>query len=331
MNALETKADRLLQIETLLLNRPGGMSVTEIAHRLGVNRTTVWRYWNSGSLTRRGIVMEDDGNLRLDRAAHQVQIKINLHEAMAVHLAIRMLASRSDRRNPHAASAVRKLGGALAQSTPAVSRFLKQTADGMDDPAQWTDPVFVAVLEALTEAWATGHKLRVLYRSKQQAEAREYVFAPYFIEPYAIGQSTHVIGWREPPDALRTFKIERIERAELLADCYTIPEDFDPQVLLQDAWGIWFTGDPPEEVVLRFHPSAASRVQESRWHRSQQIELQPDGYLVWRARIAAPQEMLNWIQGWGAGVEVLQPAWLREAVIAEVRRLAEMYAIRESS
>jgi len=327
MTALETKADRLLQIETLLLNRPGGMSVPEIARRLGVNRTTVWRYWNAGSLTRRGIELDDGGNLRLNRAAHQVQIKINLHEAMAVHLAIRMLASRSDRRNPHAASAVRKLGGALQPSTPAISRFLKQTADGMDAPEQWTDPAFVPVLEALTEAWASGHKLRVTHHSEHGGESRSYIFSPYFIEPYAIGQSTHVIGWREPPDELRTFKIERIERAELLPETYTIPEDFDPGVLLQDAWGIWFTNEPPVEVVLRFQPRAAGRVQESRWHRSQQIEPQEDGTLIWRARIAAPQEMLNWIQGWGAGVEVLEPAWLRERVVEDVRRMAEMYGL----
>jgi len=68
-------------------------------------------------------------------------------------------------------------------------------------------------------------------------------------------------------------------------------------------------------------------VQESRWHRSQQIEPQEDGTLIWRARIAAPQEMLNWIQGWGAGVEVLEPAWLRERVVEDVRRMAEMYGL----
>ena len=184
MTALETKADRLLQIETLLLNRPGGMSVPEIARRLGVNRTTVWRYWNADSLERRGIELDDGGNL-----------------------AIRMLAARSARRNPHAASAERKLGSALQPSTPAISRFLKQAADGMDAPEQWTDPAFVPVLEALTEAWATGHKLRVTHHSEHGGEARSYIFSPYFIEPYAIGQSTHVIGWREPPDELRTFKI----------------------------------------------------------------------------------------------------------------------------
>ena len=32
--------------------------------------------------------------------------------------------------------------------------------------------------------------------------SREYIFSPYYIEPNAIGQSTYVIGFREPPKAL---------------------------------------------------------------------------------------------------------------------------------
>jgi CRISPR-associated endonuclease/helicase Cas3 len=327
MTSLETKADRLLQIETLLLDHPRGMSVPEVAQRMGVHRSTIWRYLNSGSLTRRGIVCKENGTLCIDRSAYQVQIKLNLHEAMAVHLAIRMLASRMDRRNPHAASAVRKLGSALEPTTRSVSRFLKNTADSMDAPDRWTDPVYVQSLEGLTDAWASGHKVKIWHRSERASEIREYIFSPYFIEPYAIGQSTHVIGWREPPDALRTFKIERIERVELLPDTYSVPEDFDPHALLEDAWGIWFTDTDPVEVVLCFNPRVANRVQESRWHRSQEIEVHADGSLLWRAWVAEPQEMLPWIRGWGASVEVVSPDWLREKVIEDAREMASLYGL----
>jgi predicted DNA-binding transcriptional regulator YafY len=230
-----------------------------------------------------------------------------------------------DRRNPYAAAAVRKLGQALESSTHALSRYLKRSADAMDAPGQWTDPAYIAVLEGLTESWATGRKLRVWHRSERSGDVREYVLSPYFIEPYAIGQSTHVIGLREPPGSLRTFKIERIERVELLNDYYAIPEDFDPHALLEDAWGIWFTESDPVDICLRFTPAVANRVRENRWHRSQQIEPQPDGSLLWRARVAAPQEMLHWIRGWGANVEVLAPDWLRQRVVEEVQQMAQLY------
>jgi len=154
----------------------------------------------------------------------------------------------------------------------------------------------------------------------------DYDFAPYFIEPYAVGRTTYVIGWREPPGAIRTFKLERIQRIALTDREYTIPEDFDPREKLADAWGIWYTEAEPVEVVLRFHPRVAHRVRETQWHRSEQVEEQPDGSLLWRAWVAEPQEMVPWIRGWGGDVEVLEPPELRDRMTGEARRLAEAYS-----
>jgi hypothetical protein len=82
-----------------------------------------------------------------------------------------------------------------------------------------------------------------------------------------------------------------------MADRYEIPEDFDPGGLLADAWGIWTSEADPVVVVLRFHPVVARRVRETQWHHSEQLEEQADGSLMWRARVAEPQEMMPWIRG----------------------------------
>ena len=44
MERAANKAERLLQIEALLLEYPDGLSQAEIARRIGVNRSTVYRY-----------------------------------------------------------------------------------------------------------------------------------------------------------------------------------------------------------------------------------------------------------------------------------------------
>ncbi len=318
-----TKAMRLLQLETLLLAHPEGLSQSEIARRLGVNRSTVNRYLPD--LPAHIYIDVDDGGVwKIDRQAYLINVRFDLHEAMAVHLATRLLATRMERQNPHAAGALRKLGQAIQPLAPQISRHLRQSADVMDDASQRQDPVYLRCLERLTLAWAELRKVQV-WHLHEGGEIKAYTFSPYFIEPYAIGQSTHAIGWREPPGALRTFKIERLVRVELLRETYQIPGDFDPQELLADAWGIWYTGEEPVEVALRFHPRVARRVRETRWHRSETLEEQPDGSLIWRARIAAPQEMLPWIRGWGADVEVLAPENLREQIVLEVQRLARIY------
>ncbi len=327
MKDAEKKADRLLQIEAMLLMHPEGLSQAEIARRLGVNRSTVNRYLPSLS---KCVYIDtfDSNKWKIDRSAYLVNVRFNLHEATAIHLAARLLATRMDRQNPHAAAALRKLGVALELLAPHISTHLGQAADVMDGAAQLHDPNFLRTLEQLTLAWAEGRKVQVWHRHTESGKVYEYRFSPYFIEPYAIGQAVHVIGFREPPGELRTFKVERIERVEMLNERYEIPERFDPTDLLSSAWGVWYTEGEPVEVVLKFSPRVAGRVQETRWHRSQQMVRQPDGSLLWRAFVAEPQEMLPWVRSWGSDVEVVEPDEMRERLIEETQALTEIYGLK---
>ncbi|MDQ7034335.1 MAG: WYL domain-containing protein [Anaerolineae bacterium] len=58
--------------------------------------------------------------------------------------------------------------------------------------------------------------------------------------------------------------------------------------MLQNAWSIFY-GDETIEVVLRFHPDVARRVQETNWHPSQHpIIGDPEkaGYVLMRFEVA---------------------------------------------
>jgi CRISPR-associated endonuclease/helicase Cas3 len=328
MTRAENKADRLLQIEVLLLAHPEGLTQAEIARRLDVNRSTVNRYFRDMP-NQFPYYESEDGRLFIDRQSYLVNVRFGLHEAMAVHLASRLLATRMDRQNPHAASALRKLGLALERLAPRISRHVQQSADVMDEAAQRHDPVYLQALEKLTLAWAELRKAQVWHRSEKTGKVFEYLFCPYFIEPYAVGQTTMLIGHSQPPGKIRTLKIERIERVELTHETYEIPADFDPRNLLADAWGIWYTESEPVEVVLKFHPRVARRVQETRWHRSETETELPDGSIEWRAKVAEVQEMIPWIRGWGADCEVLEPEGLRESLVKEAKSLARVYGLAD--
>lgn len=321
-NPSAKKASRLNDIELLLLAHPEGLRPAEIARRIGVNRSTVTRYYSD---LPKHIYVDTDGTWKVDREAYLVNVRFSLHEAVIVHLAARLLATRLDRQNPHAAAALRKLGNALDRLAPQISQHILQSAEVMETAATRHDPRYLQVLKTLSLGWAEGRKVRVWHCSEPGGRVFSYTFAPYFIEPYAVGQSTHIIGLREPPGALRTFKLERIERAELLGERYKIPKSFDPRVLLADAWGIWYTEAEPVEIVLRFSRQVADRVKESQWHTSEQVETQADGSLIWRARIAEPKELLPWIRGWGAQVEVIAPDSIRRSLVEEAQQLFRVY------
>jgi CRISPR-associated endonuclease/helicase Cas3 len=324
---LDRKVERLLELKQLLLEHR--LTKADIARRLSVHRSTAAEYLDDLSV--QGIpVQEEDGYFFIDRDQYKFKVEFTQHEGLALHLAARLLTTNTDKHNPHAASALRKLGEATQGFAPLFSEHLQRSADVMDDDVRRRDSIFLQALETLTRAWTLGRKV---FLTHQMEDGKEfpYTFAPYFIEPYAAGRTVHTIGWREPPDRIMTFKVERIRTIKLLDEKYTIPPDFDPREQLKDAWGIWYTEDTPQVVILKFHPRVAARVKESRWHRSQKIEEQPDGSLLWQAAIAEPQEMLPWIRGWGADVEVLEPKGVREELMGETKRLILIYGIAQVS
>ncbi len=200
---LDKKLDRLDQLEHLLLEHPEGLTKSEIAQRLGVHRSTAAEYIDD--LGKRTMLYEPTpGRYAINRDTYKVEVKLTMHESLALHLAARLLTTRTDKHNPHAASALRKLGGALEHLAPLISQHLKRSADVLDDASRRRDPVFIHVLETLTRAWALRKKVHLTHQM-EDGQVFEYDFEPYFIEPYAVGRTVHVIGRRQPPGAIRTI------------------------------------------------------------------------------------------------------------------------------
>jgi len=220
-----------------------------------------------------------------------------------------------------------KLGVALDPLAPQIGRHIVGTSEALRTRPLLERREYLRILETLTQAWSMGRKVRLLYRPLRARRAFEHTFAPYFLEPSAIGYGTYTIGLAEPPGALRTRKVERIEGIALTPEPFEIPSDFDPVSLLAGAWGIWFDEeDRPTKVVLRFHRRVARRVRESVWHPSQRIDEDPaNGDLLWTAEVDEIQELLPWVRGWGADCEVVEPEELKVQMINEARRLAEKY------
>ncbi|MFW5941888.1 MAG: helix-turn-helix transcriptional regulator [Chloroflexota bacterium] len=321
----KSKLKQLDRLKEILLAHPQGLRKAELARRLGVHRSTVSGYLDDlGELV--PVYEPRPDYFAIDREMYRVEVLLTLDEAVALHLASRLLATRTDKHYPHAAKALRALGTALEQIAPLVSDHLRRSAGVLDGPHRRQDPVFIQVLEQLTRAWAERRTVRLTHEM-DSGDIFTYTFAPYFIEPYAIGRTLHVIGWRQPPGALRTFKVERIRTVELLADTYDIPDDFDPRQQLRDAWGIWYADDDPQEVVLHFSPQVATRVRETMWHHAEQTTDLPDGRLEWRAPVAAWQEMVPWIRGWGADVEVVEPTALRRLIERNVLAMSDLYKL----
>jgi predicted DNA-binding transcriptional regulator YafY len=329
MNDATTKMERLVRIQQLFLANPTRWFTTsEIAAELSVSERQMRRYLeeldNSGRLP----LMKEGWRWRLMEGGrvNLLSVQLDLAQGAALYVAARLLAQQSDEPNQHVVTALTKLIAALPQH---LRPTLEAVVHGLH-AAQGDAPSDISQrFSAIAYGWAQRRIVRLRYAPphKRPFAAR---FAPYLLEPSGVGRTIYVLGQSTPPGALRTFKLERIEEAELTDETFEIPPTFDGLALLKRAWGVMYGDDEAVTVRLRFHPQVARRVKETVWHPSQRIEDTPDG-CIWMAEIGDITEITPWVRGWGGDCEVLEPRELRDQVVSEVRRMARIYSIADRS
>jgi predicted DNA-binding transcriptional regulator YafY len=305
---------RILKIQTLLQGNPRGLTTREIARRTGVTPRTTYR--DVRALEAMNVpVYEDKGRILIDPNFFIAPVKFTLREAMALLMGVRLMHRHTDEADPDVADAFTKLAAVMPAP---VAEYVHATVRQMAERPP--NPVYSRVLQTIALSWA-GHKtVRIWYPSPDH-DVRPRVIEPYFLEPSLIGHSSYVVARDRGLGEMRTFKLQRITRAEQMAEAYQIPEDFDVNKYLAGAWGIFHSGEPVE-VRLRFYPPAAARVKESIWHPSQRLTDAARGAVNMTVTVTGTVEITPWILGWGDAVEVLAPQDLRDKIGAVGGKMA---------
>jgi len=326
MNHAESRNQLLDQVERLLRLNSTPLSQAEIASRCGVHRSTINRL--EQSLLARGVPLRYDDQNRwyIDRNAYVTSIKLQRDEALSVYLACRLLARYSDKPNQHIVVALEKMAVSLDAISQRLGNHINKTTQVLRSRLPSTPSQHQRILETLGQSWMEGRIVDMQYRPLRARQSFRHRFAPYFLEPSAIGFSTYAIGHANPPDKIRTRKLERIESLVLTNDTFEVPATFDAVKLLEGAWGIWFDeDDKPTPIILRFSQRVERRVRESHWHPSERVDPQLDGTLLWHAEIDAVEEFIPWVRSWGIDCEVIEPLELRKHMASEAHQQARQY------
>ncbi len=238
-------------------------------------------------------------------------------------LSARLVGRFMDRNDPTLASAFTKLERAVPNK--ALAAAIEGTVREM--AARPLDAASARTLEDLTRAWAARREVEfdyapALYGAAERPVERRHV-RPYQLEPSLATRALYLIGHDVGRGATRTFKVERISNLVLRPQTFNEPEA-DVLDRLRGAWDI-IADQPGAEVVLRFAPTVAARVMEATWHPTQELDELPDGSLEWRATVSGTVEIKLWILSWGADVEVVAPAALRDEVADTLRMAASQY------
>ena len=315
------RAARLLRVATVLHGHPAGISAQAIADQIGVSKRTVYRDLVAMEMDAELPIWQEKGKWGLESGAFLPPLALPLPEATTFFLAARVLAKATDEHDSELLSAYVKLAEILP---PVLAEHLHATVDAYATTPR--NERFTRVLRVLTRAWADRRIVEITYGPsvyEQHKPPRVTRVRPYAIEPSALTRALYLIGWDESRAARRTFKVERILEASLTPETFEGSSTTIAGELLA-AWDV-ISDEPMVRVVVRFSPEVAARVAETRWHPGQTAEPQSDGSLVWNASVSGLHEVRIWILGWGADVEVLEPADLRASVAAELERAARLY------
>lgn len=302
----------------ILLKSPDGLTPSELSREFGVSRQTITQ--DLTDLSAKGVEkIEGTHRYRIDARAHFRPMHLSLAHVWLLYLLLRRVVRADLHHDTQFSTLLYRLATLLHED---IADFLMPATTSQESKR---NTVFADVVDA----WRQEKYVEVRYQPLHQKEASRLVIAPWWFEPAVWSDSLYLIGGlhsQSGTDKPITLKLERIQSVRLMNNTFQRP---DPQVIqdyLKLTWGIWVSEQDPAEVVLRFHYRQKQRLFETHWHPDQEITEEGE-WIIWRAKVAEPREMLPWIRGWGADVEVIAPPSLRDELIGEARALAKLYGI----
>jgi len=176
-------------------------------------------------------------------------------------------------------------------------------------------------IEKLTDAFLRQKTCRIEYHSYSSGKVSRFDIDP--LKLFEWNGGLYVSARISEYDNIRTLAVERISSISLSEKEFSYPEDFNPDEILEDAFGIIY--DDPVVVKIRFSPKQALYIQEGKWCKNQDIEKFADGSLHLTLRTSGWYDVQKWILSFGADAELLEPEDKRKEIMKEISRTAALY------
>jgi predicted DNA-binding transcriptional regulator YafY len=320
------RADRLLSI-VLLLQAHRHLTSRALAERLEVSERTIHR--DMEALSGAGIPVVADrgsaggwslmGEYRTDLTGlNEPEIQSLFVTQSPKVLADLKLAKASD-------AALLKLLAAL----PAMYRRGAERARQRIyiDSAGWIrSEESVPHLPLVQEAIWTERKLRIIYERGPDCDAVERELDPLGL--VAKGSAWYLVACVD--GVVRSYRISRILRVEILPTACSIPADFDLRSYWENSAATFKSALPNYLATFRVAPSVFLRLRfAGRFARvGDVLETDTDGWLKVSVGFDVEEMACEYALGFGPNLEVLEPLSLREKVREMAKLVVEKYSGR---
>ena len=174
------------------------------------------------------------------------------------------------------------------------------------------------MLPVLQQAIDTGRALALRYYTATRDETTERTVDPMRL--FEMDGRSYLEAWCRRAEGMRVFRVDRIDRAEVLGE----PANPPPEAELRDLTEGLFTPAPEHMLVVLRVDAAYAWVADYYPPESETVDA--NGRRLISVRVADPAWVRALALGAAGHVEVLSPEWLAESVREEARAALRAYA-----
>jgi len=311
-------ATRLISLIMLLQSRPQ-WKAAELSDELNVSERTVHRYM--GMLEEMGIPIYSErgpyGGFSLMRGYKLPPLIFTAEEATVLYMGANLVEEVWGRVYQDAVTAVTaKLDNVLPDDLRREVAQAQQdfVVSGLAarDYRPWSD-----TLRTLRMCVSSRCGARLSYRAFDLETTRREV------DPYALSFRWglwYLVAYCHLRDAMRTFRVDRIESVERLDRRFTIPGEFSTKAYLDQAMQF----DNRYTVVVHVTAPVAPRVRERMAHWTEIVDLE-DGSVNVIMQVANLDWATGWILSHGGEAVAVEPAELVARVLSAAEEILAKY------
>jgi predicted DNA-binding transcriptional regulator YafY len=328
-----TQHRRVAQLRDLLERRPQGLTLSEMAEKLGVSARTMRRYLNEikRDYDLEGKPVRGGGPRLWSVPGKELPRKVELRRTQIYALlAARRLFEpmRGSTLYEEVSFATEKLS-ALAQrpgrgpnaglaDARLEERFL-YLPHAPTDYSGHTD-----ALDDLFQAVSDLRPLSLRYEGGSRADGARILIHPYAMVLHR--DAIYCLGLFVEKNEVRTYRLDRMRDTQCLyAEVFALPKDFDVELYFQGEFGIW-RSEERHRVIVEFDAQAAPYVRSRRVHRTQKLTALPGGGLRLSMQIGDLTPVTSWVLEWGPRARVVEPPALVAMVRSQLKEAAAQYA-----
>ena len=322
---ISTKVSKLIKFINLVERKYSTYSREEIMEILNISSSTFYRYLKQLREEVEIPIEQDDrtNGYKIREDYYMKPPNLSVSEALSLVLAGNTILNNLEFPYCNEVNmAIAKLMATLPdQTTYLLSNLENKIHFNLKSLVDYNN--YSEVFNKLEKAIQETKKVRIKYDSASKDEITERKISPYALD-FNQG-ALYVYAHCNLRQEMRVFRVDRIKEIELLDLSFIYPDDFSIEDYLGTAWGVE-CGKEEIDIRIKFTGAAVRKAKENNYHISQEVEKINENEAIIKINTCSVNEVKEWILGFGAEAEVLEPEKFREEVRGEVEKLQEVYS-----